>query len=98
MGPDSSELSCSPESSNSSRSSVVIGDSFFVASMLYGGFGRGIVAKDQSEAQARIDEVIKEGKTQLIVVPKGLFEKGSKFIDNIKASSSMPFIVELENV
>lgn len=98
MALDSSIFSGSPESPDSSRSSVVIGDSFFVASMLYGGFERGIVAKDQVEAQAKIDEIIKEGKTKLIVVPKGLFGKGSKYINNIKAASAMPFIVELDNV
>ncbi len=85
-------------SSESSRSSVVIGDSFFVASMLYGGFERGIVALNQVDAQAKIDEIIKEGKTKLIVVPKGLFDKGSKYINGIKAASAMPFILELDNV
>ena len=91
-------LSGSSGSADSSKSSVVIGDSFFVASMLYGGFERGIVALDQVDAQAKIDEVIKEGKTKLIVVPKGLFEKGSKYINGIKAASAMPFILELDNV
>lgn len=75
--------------------SVVVGDEFFVAGFLYGGFDKGIVVKDEGDARMKIDEAIENKDVGLVVVSKELVEHDIGYINEIKADASKPLIVEL---
>lgn len=75
--------------------SVVIGDEFFVAGFLYGGFHKGIVIKDGKDARIKIDEVIEDGNAGLIVVEKALVIDADH-INRVKSDASKPLIVEID--
>lgn len=78
--------------------SVVIGDEFFVAGFLYGGFERGFVVKKEKDAIAKIEDIIRMGDAELIVVKKGIIEQSADYVASIKADARMPLIIELPGV
>lgn len=75
--------------------SIVIGDGFFVAGFLYGGFDKGIVVNDKKDIKMKINEIIDDGNVKLIVVEKLLIEEDIGFVKNIKADASKPLILEI---
>ncbi|MFH1127562.1 MAG: V-type ATP synthase subunit F [archaeon] len=77
--------------------SVVIGDEFFVAGFLYGGFDRGIVVKDRKDVKIKINEAIEKGDAGLIVVEKSFVDVDDEgFIKRLKADASMPLVVDID--
>ncbi len=76
--------------------SVVVGDSFFVAGFLYGGFDRGVVVKDRKDVKVKIDEIIGDEEVGLIVVSRALVKENMDYINRIKSDTSAPLIVEID--
>ena len=82
---------CSMES----MKSVIVGDEFFVAGFLYGGFGKGVVVRDRKDVKGKMDKIIDEGDVGLIVVSKVLVADEMQYINKIKCDASKPLVVEV---
>lgn len=74
--------------------SVVIGDEFFVAGFLYGGFDRGIVIKDRKDVRTRINEAIGYGNISLIVIEESFIDD-MDYINRLKSDACMPLVMEI---
>ena len=75
--------------------SVVVGDDFFVAGFLYGGFDKGVVVRDRKEVIGKIDKIIDDGDVGLIVVSRALVEGEMEYINKIKCDGAKPLVVEV---
>ena len=75
--------------------SVVVGDDFFVAGFLYGGFDKGVVVRDRKDVKGKIDKIIDDGDIGLIVVSRALVADEMEYINKIKCDGSKPLVVEV---